>query len=100
MLQHNESKQNKTKIKISKNEMVWFGIVELLGGWSGQLSLAIFTPDLELSVAQKYIKFLAHCFPNLHQQVKKFISESPHRHRTLPIASKHATSPYVFLNIV
>ena len=44
-------------------------LVELLGGWTGQLSLAIFTPDLELSVAHKYIQFLSHCYPNLHQQV-------------------------------
>ncbi|XP_023325775.1 beta-1,4-glucuronyltransferase 1 isoform X2 [Eurytemora carolleeae] len=52
-----------------------YHLVELLGGWTGQLSLAIFTPDLELSVAHKYIQFLSHCYPNLHQQVSFHLVE-------------------------
>jgi len=52
-----------------------FHLVELVSGWSGQLALAVFTPDIELTIAEKYIKLLTSCFPAIKQQVSFHLVE-------------------------
>jgi len=46
-----------------------YHLVELIEGWSGPLSLAVFVPDLELAIANQYIQLLVKCFPQIQKQV-------------------------------
>ena len=44
-------------------------LVDILTGWTGPLSLAVFVPGIELAIAKRYISFLTKCFPNIDNQV-------------------------------
>eukprot|EP00088_Acartia_fossae_P029166 TRINITY_DN29996_c0_g1_i9.p1 TRINITY_DN29996_c0_g1~~TRINITY_DN29996_c0_g1_i9.p1 ORF type:complete len:523 (-),score=67.62 TRINITY_DN29996_c0_g1_i9:482-2050(-) len=50
-------------------------LVDILSGWTGPLSLAVFVPDIELAIAKRYISFLTKCFPNIDQQVSFHLVE-------------------------
>jgi hypothetical protein len=51
-------------------------LVELAENWNGPLSVALFTPDIELDIALRYIVFLRRCFQPIRDQVnqRKYIS--------------------------
>ncbi len=44
--------------------------------WNGPLSVALFTPDIELDIALRYIVFLRRCFQPIKDQVnqRKYIA--------------------------
>lgn len=44
-------------------------VAELASTWSGPISISVFVPDTELSVASTYIRFLRYCLPAVANQV-------------------------------
>jgi len=52
-----------------------YQIVELIDGWSGPMSISIFTPDMELAITMKYINLLTSCFPAIRDQASFHLVE-------------------------
>jgi len=52
-----------------------YHLVDILTGWTGPLSLAVFVPGIELAIAKRYISFLTKCFPNIDNQVSFHLIE-------------------------
>ena len=48
--------------------MYW--LLDTLPHWSGPVSIALFTPDVEYHVSIVYIQYLRKCFPKMEQQVE------------------------------
>ena len=46
-----------------------FWLMETTETWSGPVSVAVFTPDLEFEIGRLYVQFLARCFPRIAKQV-------------------------------
>jgi len=55
-----------------------YSLTETLEQWSGPVSIALFTPDIEYHVANIYIEYLKKCFPAVRNQVSF--------HYTYPVA--------------
>jgi len=51
----------------SLDRMHW--IVQMANRWKGPLSVALFLPDVEYSIALIFIKFLRNCYPAVRDQV-------------------------------
>jgi len=75
---HSFTKTGKMWNKLSQNKICLgtqtsvdrlYHLVDILKGWSGPLSLALFVPDIELAIAKRYISYLTKCFTNIDQQV-------------------------------
>ena len=49
-------------------EMLYW-LLTTLQSWSGPISVAIFTPDVEYDISVRYIHYLQRCFPKVRQQV-------------------------------
>jgi len=51
----------------SVDRLYW--LVELVNQWTGPVSIALFTPDVELGIGLRYIEFLSQCFPGIRDRV-------------------------------
>ncbi|XP_059082616.1 beta-1,4-glucuronyltransferase 1-like [Tigriopus californicus] len=44
-------------------------LIEIVKNWSGPVSIALFTPDVEFHISKIYIKYMQRCFPKIKEQV-------------------------------
>eukprot|EP00095_Tigriopus_kingsejongensis_P007170 maker-scaffold211_size255937-snap-gene-1.15 protein:Tk07170 transcript:maker-scaffold211_size255937-snap-gene-1.15-mRNA-1 annotation:"n-acetyllactosaminide beta- -n-acetylglucosaminyltransferase-like" len=44
-------------------------LIEMVKTWSGPMSIALFTPDVEFHISKVFIKYLHRCFPKIKEQV-------------------------------
>ena len=51
----------------SVDRMHW--IVQMANRWSGPISVALFAPDVEFTIAVVFIEYLRNCFPNVRDRV-------------------------------
>ena len=48
---------------------VAYWLTSTVESWSGPISIAIFTPDIEYDISLHYINYLRACYPKIEQQV-------------------------------
>ncbi|XP_013794891.1 beta-1,4-glucuronyltransferase 1-like [Limulus polyphemus] len=60
----------------SVDRLYW--LVDVAGAWEGDISVSVFVPDVEFSVAKVYISFLRHCFVNVKCHVSFHIVYPTH----------------------
>ena len=73
------SKQRKLCLAAQASIDKSYWLLEMVKTWSGPISIAIFTPDIEFHITWIYLQYLRRCFPKVRKQISFHIS-FPYKH--------------------